>query len=284
MGKLPTAARRDGRAGFDDASIATKAKAARARRRSAIIAWQVAIAILIVAAMYALNATQGNLTMPRPDAVLRQLVTMIGDGTIPKALGQSLTVLVAGFALSALTGIVGGVILGGFPFVGRVMDPFVNAINATPNAAFIPLVIVWFGLYTEAKIVVVWNAAFFPILINTAAGIANANKDLTEMAQAFGAKRRDLFLSVMVPDALPSILTGLRIGVAVSTVGTVIAELTMAQSGLGGLLTAAGNRFQMDRYFAVVIILMILGTLITSGLRQIERRFGRWRIAQAEGR
>ena len=151
--------------------------------------------------------------------------------------------------------------------------------NSTPRAAFISLIIVWFGLYTEAKIVVVWNAALFPILINTAAGIANSNKDLVEMARAFGANRFNLFWKVMVPDALPSILSGLRIGAAISTVGTVIAELTMVQSGLGGLLVAAGNRFQMDKYFAVVIVLMALGTLITAPLRFTENRVARWRVS-----
>ena len=104
------------------------------------------------------------------------------------------------------------------------------------------------------------------------------------MAQSFGASRRVLFWKVMVPDALPSILSGLRIGAAVCTVGTVISELTMAQSGLGGLLVAAGNRFQMDKYFAVVIVLMAMGTLITAMLRYAERRFARWRVSLAEGR
>src|SRR5690606_8926951 len=117
---------------------------------------------------------------------------------------------------------------------------------------------------------------------NTAAGVSNANKDLVEMGRAFGAKKATLFWRVMIPDALPSILSGLRIGAAISTVGTVIAELTMAQSGLGGLLAQAGNRFQMDRYFAVVIVLMALGTALTALLRYIERRLGRWRFAQGE--
>ena len=116
------------------------------------------------------------------------------------------------------------------------------------------------------------------------ASIANANKDLTEMAQSFGAGRRALFWQVMVPDALPAILSGLRIGAAISVVGTVIAELTMAQSGLGGLMITAGNRFQMDRYFAVVIVMMALGTLITVALRLAERRFGRWRHSLTEAR
>ncbi len=265
-------------------AVAAAARKQRGRARDAVWGAQILIVILLLVGMQALHATAGNLVMPSPAAVFEQSVTMWSDGTILRALGQSLAVLGLGFLLASTTGILIGVLLGGFPFFGRVFDPFVNAMNSTPGAAFIPLIIVWFGLYTEAKVIVVWNAAVFPILINTAAGIANANKELTEMAQSFGARRRTLFWHVMVPDALPSILSGLRIGAAICVVGTVIAELTMAQSGLGGLLIAAGNRFQMDRYFAVVIVLMALGTLITVGLRRVERRFGRWRFAQAESR
>lgn len=258
------------------------------RRRSAesgaVFGAQIFIGLALLAGMYALNAVGGNLLMPSPTDVVEESILMWSDGTMLAGLGQSLTVITLGFLLSASTGIFLGVLLGGFRVLGRVLDPFVNAMNSTPGAAFIPLIIVWFGLYTEAKVVVVWNAAFFPILINTTAGIANANKDLVEMARAFGAKRTTLFWKVMVPDALPSILSGLRIGAAICTVGTVIAELTMAQSGLGGLLAAAGNRFQMDRYFAVVIVLMALGTAITAMLRFAERRLGRWRVSLANGR
>jgi len=264
------------------ASVSQRARKQRFRERGIVLGSQITIALLIVAGMYALNAAAGKLTMPRPDAVLAQSIRMWSDGTMLRGLGESLTVLGLGFLLSATSGILLGVLLGGFRIVGRVLDPFVNAMNSTPGAAFIPLIIVWFGLYTEAKIVVVWNAAMFPILINTAAGIANANKDLVEMARAFGAKRATLFWQVMVPDALPSILSGLRIGIAVATVGTVIAELTMAQSGLGGLLANAGNRFQMDRYFAVVIVLMVLGTVLTALLRFAEKRIARWRFSDAE--
>lgn len=242
------------------------------------------IALAVILGMQILNAVAGNLVMPSPFSVLRQGVEMWGDGTMAWALWESLAVLGAGFGLAATSGVFLGILLGGVPFLGRVLAPFVTAMNSTPGAAFIPLIIVWFGLYTEAKIVLVWHAAVFPILISTAAGIANANRDLTEMAQSFGAGRRVLFWQVMVPDALPAILSGLRIGAAVSTVGTVIAELTMAQSGLGGLMITAGNRFQMDRYFAVVIVLMALGTLISMGLRYAERHFARWRVALSEAR
>jgi NitT/TauT family transport system permease protein len=265
--------------GISVAELESRGRKRRRRADTVALGSQLLIVLAVLLGMYWLNAVSGKLVMPRPDDVLKQSIKLWSDGTMIKALGESLTVLSIGFAISAVTGIALGVFLGGFRFVARIVDPFVNALNSTPGAAFIPLIIVWFGLYTEAKVVLVWNAAFFPILINTTAGIANANRELVEMGTAFGANRRQLFLNVMLPDALPSILSGLRIGAAISTVGTVIAELTMAQSGLGGLLAQAGNRFQMDKYFAVVIVLMVLGTVITGALRFVESRVGRWRTS-----
>ncbi len=261
---------------------AARTRKRRTRERNLVSSLRVCVVILLLVGMHLLNATSGNLTMPKPADVLDQSWKMWTDGTMFRGLGETLTVLSLGFVLAAVTGIVAGILLGGFRIAGRVFDPFVNAMNATPGAAFIPLIIVWFGLFTEAKIVVVWNAALFPILISTAAGIDHSDNDLIEMARSFGASRAALFWQVMVPNAVPSILSGLRIGAAVAVVGTVVAELYMAQSGLGGLLAAAGNRFQMARYFAVVIVLMALGSLITGLLRFAENRIARWRVSMRD--
>jgi ABC-type nitrate/sulfonate/bicarbonate transport system permease component len=254
----------------------------RARERLWVSVLRVVLIILLIAGMWLLNKTQGSLTMPHPRDVLARSWEMWNDGTMWRALLQTLNVLSLGFLLAVTTGILGGVVLGGFRLVGRILDPFVNALNSTPSAAFVPLIIVWFGLFTEAKIVMVWNAAVFPILITTAAAIDHSDSDLIEMGRSFGASRSRLFWQIMVPSAIPAILSGLRIGAAVAVVGTVLAELLMAQSGLGGLLAAAGNRFEMDRYFAVVIVLMILGTIITVALRYAERYLVSWRVALTE--
>jgi ABC-type nitrate/sulfonate/bicarbonate transport system permease component len=261
---------------------AARTRKRRTRERNLVSSLRVVVVILLLVGMHLLNATSGNLTMPKPADILDESWKMWTDGTMLRGLAETLSVLSLGFFLAATTGIIAGILLGGFRIVGRVLDPFVNAMNSTPGAAFIPLIIVWFGLFTEAKVVVVWNAALFPILISTAAGIDHSDNDLIEMARSFGASRTTLFWQVMVPNAVPSILSGLRIGAAVAVVGTVVSELYMAQSGLGGLLAAAGNRFQMDRYFAVVIVLMALGSLITGLLRFAESRIARWRTSMRD--
>jgi NitT/TauT family transport system permease protein len=259
---------------------AAKARKRRSRERNLVIFLRLGVVVLLLVGMHVVNLIFGNLTMPKPSDVFDESIKLWSNGTMLRGLRESLTVLTLGFLAAAVTGILGGLVLGGFRLVGRVFDPFVHALNATPSAAWIPLIIVWFGLFTEAKVVVVWNAALFPILISTAAGIDQSDNDLVEMARSFGVSRARMFWQVMLPNALPSILSGLRIGAAVATVGTVIAELQMAQSGLGGMLSAAGNRFEMDKYFAVVLVLMVIGTIITGGLRLAENRLWNWRAAQ----
>jgi NitT/TauT family transport system permease protein len=134
--------------------------------------------------------------------------------------------------------------------------------------AFIPFIILWFGLGTNAKIVVVWFQAVMPILINTYAGVQNTDPDLLEAARSFGARRGQLFRHIMLPAALPYIVTGLRLGAAMAMVGTVIAEF--------------GGTFQTAKYFAPVLVLAAMGMLVSQMLKIVERRLARWKATQTQ--
>jgi NitT/TauT family transport system permease protein len=259
-------------------------RARRDRQRRVAIAWQVLIVLAILGIMQGVNAWKGDLVMPAPWSVVTSGWAQIKDGTLPKALLQSLEVFGIGFGVSAASGILFGVIIGGFRTVERVFDPFINALNATPRVAFIPLIIVWVGLGVEAKIVVCWVSAVLPILINSASGVREADADLTEMARSFGVRKWALFFRILVPGALPSILTGLRIGSALAILGTVVSELYTQQAGLGGLLVNDSNNFEMSRYFAVVVVLGALGIVVTALLRAAEKYFYRWRVDHREVR
>jgi ABC-type nitrate/sulfonate/bicarbonate transport system permease component len=133
------------------------------------------------------------------------------------------------------------------------------------------------GLDHEAKMAIVFLGAVMPILINTYAGVAVADAELTEMARSAGASRMQIFLKVMLPGAVPFVLAGLRLGAALGLISTVVAELYTAVSGLGGLLATYGNTFRMAPYFVVVLALVCIGVLITQGIGLIERHLGRWR-------
>ena len=167
--------------------------------------------------------------------------------------------------------------MGGFRPLGRTLDIYVNALTATPRVAFIPLIIVLLGLGIEAKVAIVFLGAVMPIVINTYAGVLNADGELVEMARAAGATKPQVFRRILLPGALPFIVVGLRLGATIGLINTVVAELYTAVRGLGGLLAIYGNTFQMAPYFVVVLVLAGIGTLVTTALRLIEARTERWR-------
>ena len=190
---------------------------------------------------------------------------------------ESLSVYGAGLLLAIAVGIAVGVLMGGFHLLGRTLEVYVNALAATPRVAFIPLIIVLLGLGFEAKVAIIFLGAVMPIVINTYAGVLNADGELVEMARSAGASRGQVFRRILLPGALPFIVVGLRLGATIGLINTVVAELYTAVRGLGGLLAVYGNTFQMAPYFVVVLVLAAIGTLVTGGLRLIEVRMERWR-------
>jgi NitT/TauT family transport system permease protein len=203
---------------------------------------------------------------------------MIRSGALQRALADSLLVFGAGYVLAAAVAIPLGILMGGFRTLGATLEPYVNALTATPRVAFIPLIIVLLGLDAEAKTAIVFLGAVMPILINTYAGVAVSDPELVEMARSAGASRSEIFRKIMLPGAVPFVLSGLRLGAAIGLINTVVAEVYTAVTGLGGLLATYGNTFQMAPYFVVVITLGLIGVLVTSSIGKLERRLSRWRI------
>lgn len=202
---------------------------------------------------------------------------MAQDGQLWRAVAASLRVYLLGLSAAAVVGIALGALMGGSRLIGRTLDPFVNALAATPRVAFVPLVIVVMGLGVQAKVFIVFLGAVMPIILNTAAGVRAADRDLIEMARSFGRSRAQIFREVILPGAVPFLLTGMRIGATIGLINTVVAELYTAVTGLGGLLAVYGASFRMAEYFVVVLTLAAIGVVISEGLRLLERRLTRWR-------
>ena len=219
----------------------------------------------------------GSLALPTPKATLAAALEMISDGRYGAALTASLSVYLAGTGTAVFVGIGAGVAMGAFRLFGKTLEVYVFALAATPRVAFIPLIILTLGLGMEAKVFIVFLGALMPIVINTYAGILGADEELVEMARSTGAGRRRIFLEIVLPGAVPFVLTGMRIGAAIGLINTVVAELYTAVSGLGGLLALYGNTFRMAEYFVVVLTLALIGVAVTETLRVLELRFLRWR-------
>ena len=204
--------------------------------------------------LWSLAATRmGANVIPTPIDTFDAARRLIADGVLFRAVGDSLSVYLTGFALAVIAAVPLGVVMGGFRVLGKTLEVYVFALAATPRVAFIPLIIVLLGLGIEAKIFIVFLGAMMPILINTYAGVLAADSELIEMARSVGASRRRIFGSIVLPGAVPYVVTGLRIGATIGLINTVVAELYTAVKGLGGLLAIYGNTFRMAEYFVIVL-------------------------------
>lgn len=200
-------------------------------------------------------------------------------GKLHPAVLASLQVFLTGTALAALVGALIGAAMGLWGWLARMLDVYVHALAATPRIAFIPLIIVVLGLGIEAKVLIVFLGAVMPMILNTFAGVRAADPELIDMARATGAGRGRILTHVILPGAVPFLITGLRIGATIGLINTIVAELYTAIGGLGGLLATYGSRFRMAEYLAVVCVLALIGVAVAEGLRLLERRLLRWRAA-----
>ncbi|CAN5329079.1 ABC transporter permease subunit [soil metagenome] len=220
--------------------------------------------------------------VPTPWATALAAVDLLRDGGLVRATGETLGVYLSGYSIAAVVAIPFGVVIGSFRTLGRTLDPYINAFTATPRVAFVPLIIGLLGLGFNAKIAIVFLGAVMPIVINTYAGVVNADGELIEMARSAGANRAQTFRRIVLPGSMPFIVAGLRLGATIGLINTVVAELYTAVRGLGGLLAVYGNTFRMPQYFVVVLTLALIGGVVSQSLRFLESWMERWRYDGGE--
>ena len=230
--------------------------------------------LLVLWWLAALHTSRNIIPTPLDTAVAA--TRLWSEGRLQGALVASLGTYLGGTILAALLALPLGALMGAFGLLGRTLEIYVYALAATPRVAFIPLVIVLLGLGIEAKLFIVFLGAVMPMVINTYAGVRQADVDLVEMARSVGAGRARIFRTIILPGAVPYILAGLRIGATIGLINTVVAELYTAVTGLGGLLALYGNSFRMAEYFVIVLTLAAIGVAVTEMLRLLENHLTRW--------
>jgi len=197
-------------------------------------------------------------------------------GELPYYAWESLQVLFYGLICAILVGVPLAVLMARFRRLDWALDLPINALYATPTVALVPLLVLWFGIYMQAKIVVVFLFAVFPILINTYQGVRECDKNMLEVARSFRATEWQMWRDVLLPFAVPYIAAGVRLAIGRGLVGMVIAEFYTTISGLGFMISRYANIFETDKTFVPVLLLMILGVSLTAGLKRIERRIAPW--------
>ena len=215
--------------------------------------------------------------MSAPSLVFKAAYQMFASGEIFNDLYVSGIEFVVGYILSIVVAIPFGIAIGWYKRFAYVCDPFVNAMNATPRIALLPLVIIWLGIGILSKVGIIFLGAVFPLLINTRDGVKTTPHNLLTAAKSFGASEWQIFKSVVLPSTLPFILTGLRLAVGRALIGVMVGELYAATAGIGFMITVAGATFQTDKVFVGVLIFAISGMTLTAVIDRYERRFDKWR-------
>jgi len=213
-------------------------------------------------------------TYPTKIAVAFYDLTVSGD--LPHYLAQSLEVMVYGLVIAVSVGISLAVLMARVRWLDWALDLPVNALYACPLVALVPLLVLWFGIYLKAKIIIVFLFAVFPVLINTYQGVRECDQNMQEVAHSFRSSEWQMWQDVLLPFALPYIAAGIRLAIGRGLVGMVIAEFYTTITGLGYMITRYANNFEMDKTFVPVIVLMTLGVSLTSGLKWLERRIAPW--------
>jgi NitT/TauT family transport system permease protein len=182
-----------------------------------------------------------------------------------------------GFLLGVGGGIVAGLLIGWYRKFGYLVDYVVTFAYATPRVALVPLLIVWFGIGSQASIAMVLLMTFFPVLVNTVSGISSVDHNLLEMARSMNVRGWRLFRTVLLPGSVPSIMSGVRLAVGTGLIGVIVSEFTASTEGLGYMITNAAANFQTAQVFVGVVIVALIGVVLTQLARFVERRFDRWR-------
>lgn len=217
------------------------------------------------------------LTLPRPSDVAYTFVELYQSGLLFKHLVPSLTRLVVGAVIGAGIGISVGVLIGLFSLVRAGLVPLVAAIFPIPKIALLPLFVIWFGIDEASKYALIAFGTFTPTVVATYGAVDNVDRTLIRMGQSFGLSWRSIVGKIVLPGAMPGILSGLRISLTIAIILLVAAEMLGAEYGIGAYILQAGSLYDLERLFAGVVILSVLGVIVSTGIGAIERRLLRWR-------
>jgi NitT/TauT family transport system permease protein len=211
--------------------------------------------------------------LPPPEAVGERALRAIGSGILWEHLWATLSEVVPGFALGAVTAVAVGVALGKSVVIERVLSPYIVAAQAVPVLALAPLLDIWFGGGLMARVLVVALIVFFPIAIATMVGIRSADPRLREMLRSLGASPGQVTARLEIPSALPVIFGGLRVGVTLAVIGAVVSEWVSASTGLGVLINIADQGlFDTPLMFVALAMLAVIGLAFYGLVVQVERR------------
>lgn len=231
------------------------------------------VTLLVLLAYMQIAVDQGKISkifIASPTMIINDAIKIISDGTLGTHLILTLEEVLVGYALAAIVGIVVALLWTLFPKLEEYMDVFCSAIMAVPKTAILPLLILWFGIGFQSKVVLVFLFSVFQILYNTVTGAKQTDAKYLKVAKVFKASRVQTVFQIMIPSALPSMFNGLKLAAATALTGVIFSEMQSAKGGLGYLLSEAQNLLNSARMFFVIVLVTVISVLFVQIVSLIE--------------
>ena len=245
--------------------------------------WEITLTVLVFVAFlviwwaYVRILDLSNLVLPTPLAVWDSLVENVSNGLLISHLWVTLSEILLGFLLGSVFGICLGTVIAHSRIARTILNPYIVASQAMPKLALAPIFVIWFGYGILPKVVVTALICFFPLLENTIIGLTQTNPYQLELFRALTASRWQIFYKLRVPNALPVIFAGFRVGITLAVVGAVVGEYVGANRGLGALIMVTQGNFDTPLMFSVFVFLTVVGVVLYKGMEYLERTCFSWR-------
>jgi len=218
---------------------------------------------------------------PSPWAIGTQLVEF--GGVIAAHAWRTYWVTMAGFGIAIVVGVLLGFVIGSSRLAYAAVYPLMTAFNALPKAAFVPILVVWFGIGVGPAILTAFLISFFPIMVNIATGLATLEPELEDVLRVLGAKRWDVLTKVGLPRSMPYFFGSLKVAITLAFVGTTVSEMTAANEGIGYLLSSAGSSMQMGLAFAGLMVVGAMAMAMYELFSVIEKHTTGWAHRGSQG-
>ncbi len=235
------------------------------------------VVLIVLAEIGTRTGFISNLTLPRPSAVFNTFYQLYDTGLLWKHLLPSLQRLFIGASMGIAVGVLLGTMIGLFSYVRAGLVPLVAAIFPIPKIALLPLFVIWFGIDEMSKYALIAFGTFTPTVVATYGAVDNVDRSLIRMGQSFNLKWWSIIRKIVLPGALPGILSGLRVSIAIAIILLVAAEMLGAEYGVGAYILEAGSLYDLERLFAGVTILSVMGLITSWLIGRIEHYFLSWR-------
>jgi ABC-type nitrate/sulfonate/bicarbonate transport system permease component len=250
---------------------------ARSSRSAELLYGLAGIVVLLIAWQVCVDAGLVDVKIAStPIRVAKTLGHLFATGDIWTPIRATASEVGEGMLVSLVIGIPLGLILGRARRLYAMTEPLINILNSVPYVLFVPVIIFWFGIGQESRVLLVIWASIIPLIVNSASGVRNLDPDYLRVSRAFCAGRLLFYRSVLLPAALPQVLTGIRLSLARGLVGAIVAEFFLSGSGIGYFVQTASSNFDMDTAMAGITIMAVAAVVLTRAIGLLEKHFTYW--------